>query len=55
MTPDVLSGFPEAGNVDTISTDLTEGQYALVCLQELSGGTGVGAWVAQPVGVTVAG
>lgn len=55
VTPDVLSGFAEAGGVDTISTDLGEGRYALVCLQEQPGGTEVGAWVAQPVGVAVAG
>jgi hypothetical protein len=35
VTPEVLTGFAEAGGVDTISTDLAEGEYALVCLQQL--------------------
>lgn len=55
VTPDVAGGFAEAGDVDTISTDLAEGEYALVCLQEPPGGSEVGAWVAQPGGVSVAG
>ncbi|MGA7688447.1 MAG: hypothetical protein WCA29_04365 [Jiangellales bacterium] len=55
VTPDILTGFAEAGGVDTISTDLGEGAYALLCLQQLPGGSDVGAWVAQPGGLAVVG
>ena len=54
VTPNVASGFADAGDVDTIGTDLGEGEYALVCLQEPPGGSAIGAWVARPGGVTVA-